>query len=259
MAWASLGNLYKSKKENGKAVEAYEKAVVGIKKDKILWSNLGMAYYRNNQVDKALTALTTAMQLDPKDAEIRYNLGTVKRQKGDYAGAIVDLEAAVAGNPTEANYRNNLGVAYRFAKRDDDAIKALTKAIELAPNDASFHFNLAVTYRRKTKDNPDLIPQAIGEYEKATTLDPGNTDGWFDLGYMYKENHDNDKAVIAFHHYLCLNKAKDKPDADADKRVRDELDTLGKSPTASKTPPKKGVKTDDCPDVKPTDRKKPSK
>ena len=60
MAWASLGNLYKTaRKDIPTAVNAYEHAVEGIKKDKVVWSNLGMAYYRNNQTDQALKALVT--------------------------------------------------------------------------------------------------------------------------------------------------------------------------------------------------------
>src|SRR5262245_42909307 len=41
MAWASLGNLYKTaRKDIPKAVGAYEHAVEGIKKDKVVWTNL---------------------------------------------------------------------------------------------------------------------------------------------------------------------------------------------------------------------------
>jgi len=131
MAWASLGNLYKTaRKDIPKAVSAYEHAVEGLKKDKVVWANLGMAYYRNNQIDSALKALVTANTLDPNDAEIRFNLGTVRRQKGDLPGAIADLEVAVKLKPDDAQYVNNLGVAYRYAKREDDAIKAFQQAIE---------------------------------------------------------------------------------------------------------------------------------
>jgi len=225
MAWASLGNLYKTvKKDIPKAVGAYEHAVEGLKKDKVVWENLGTAYFRNNQVDQALKALSTASSLDPNDAEIRFNLGTVRRQKHDYAGAVADLEVAVKLKPDDAQYANNLGVAYRFAKRDEDAIKAFQKAIALAPDDASFHFNLAVAYRRQTAKNPDVIPQAIAEYEKATTLDPINADGWWDLGLMYKEDHQNAKAIAAFQKYLDLNKGKDKG---GEKRAEDEIGALG--------------------------------
>ena len=246
MAWASLGNLYKTaRKDIPKAVAAYEHAVEGIKKDKVVWANLGMAYYRNNQIDQALKALVTASTLDPNDAEIRGNLGTVRRQKGDLAGAITDLEMAVKLKPDDAQFANNLGVAYRVAKRDDDAIKAFQKAIGLSPHDASFHFNLAVAYRRQTEKNPEMIPQAIAEYEKATSLDPGNAEGWFDLGFMYKQDHQNDKAIVAFNKYLELNKGKD---AGGQKRIEDEIGALGgtvssdKKPTGKKPAPKAAPK-----------------
>src|SRR5262245_17030902 len=228
MAWASLGNLYKTaRKDIPKAVSAYEHAVEGLKKDKVVWANLGMAYYRNNQIDLALKALITASGLDPNDAEIRGNLGTVRRQKGDLPGAITDLEAAVRLKPDDPQFANNLGVAYRVAKRDDDAIKAFQKAIALSPNDASIHFNLAVVYRRQTEKNPDLIPKAITEYETATGLDPGNAEGWFDLGFMYKVDHQNDRAIAAFNKYLELNKGKD---TSGQKRVEDEIGALGGTP-----------------------------
>jgi tetratricopeptide (TPR) repeat protein len=239
MAWASLGNLYKTaRKDIPKAVRAYEQAVVGLKKDKVVWANLGMAYFRNNQIDQALKALVTASALDPNDAEIHGNLGTVRRQKGDLPGAIADLELAVRLKPEDAQFANNLGVAYRFAKRDGDAVKAFQKAIALAPNDANFHFNLAVAYRRQTEKNPDMIPLAITEYEKATSLDPGNAEGWFDLGFMYKQDHQTDKAVAAFNKYLELNKGKD---TGGQKRVEDEIGALGGSVAAEKKP-KSGAK-----------------
>jgi tetratricopeptide (TPR) repeat protein len=225
MAWASLGNLYKTaKKDIPKAVGAYEHAVQGLKKDKVVWENLGTAYFRNNQPDQALKALVTASSLDPNDAEIRFNLGTVRRQMKDYTGAVTDLEVAVRLKPDDAQYANNLGVAYRFAKRDDDAIRAFQKAIALTPDNASFHLNLAVVYRRQTAKNPDLIPQAIAEYEKGTSLDPSNADGWWDLGLMYKEDHQNKKAIAAFQKYLDLNKGKDKAGAE---RAEDEIGALG--------------------------------
>jgi tetratricopeptide (TPR) repeat protein len=233
-AWASLGNLYKTAKNDiPKAVHAYERAVEGLKKDKVVWSNLGMAYYRNNQMDQALKALTTASTLDANNAEIRFNLGTVRRQMRDYAGAVTDLEVAVKLKPDDAQYANNLGVAYRFANRYDDAVKAFQKAIALSPDDASFHFNLAVVYRRQTEKNPDLITQAITEYEKATSLAPENADGWWDLGLMYKQDHQNDKAIAAFQKYLDLNKGKD---AAGQKRAEDEIGALGGTVTSDKKP-----------------------
>lgn len=228
MAWAALGNLYKTaKKDVPKAVAAYEHAVEGLKQDKVVWANLGMAYMRNSQPDKALKALTTAAALDPNDAEIRGNLGTVRRQTGDVAGAVVDLEAAVKLKPDDAQMQNNLGVAYRHLRRYDDAAKAFQAAAALAPTDASIYFNLGVTYRRQTEKNPDLVTSAITAYEKATALDPSNADAWWDLALMYKADHQLDKAIAGFETYLTLNKGKDSA---SQKRAEDELRALGASP-----------------------------
>jgi tetratricopeptide (TPR) repeat protein len=231
MAWASLGGLYKQKKDLAKAIDAYEHATALIKKDKILWVNLGSAYANSQpeRLDDALRVLTIACKLDPKDPEIRAKLGTVKRKKQDYTGAIVDLEIAVKLKPDESEWWHNLGVAYRFAKREDDAIKAYEQAISLAPNEARYHFDLGAAYRRK--QDPD---HAIPEYEKATSLDPNNPDGWFDLGFMYKTNHENDKAIYALQHYLDANKGKDAGGA---KRAQDEIQSLGGTP-AGQTPSK---------------------
>jgi tetratricopeptide (TPR) repeat protein len=192
-----------------------------------VWTNLGTAYYHNHQIDLALKTLIAASALDPNDGDIRGLLGTVRRQKGDLPGAIADLEAATRLKPDNAEFAKNLGIAYRYAKREDDAIKAFQKAIALSPNDASIHLALAVAYRRQTEKNPDMIPRAIAEYETATTLDPSDTDAWFDLGFMYKQDHQNDKAIAAFNKYLELNKGKD---AGGQKRIEDEIGGLGGTP-----------------------------
>jgi predicted TPR repeat methyltransferase len=81
-----------------------------------------------------------------------------------------------------------------------------------------------------------MVTEAIGEYEKATGLDPSNAAAWFDLGFMYKTDHQNDKAIGAFNKYLELNKGKD---AAGESRIKDEVSGLGGTPAAAKPAPKK--------------------
>ena len=73
-------------------------------------------------------------------------------------------------------------------------------------------------------------------------LAPDNADAWYDLGYMYKLNHDDPKAIEAFNTYLELNKGKD---ADAQKNVEGEVLALGGTPVTAPPPkvtPKKPAK-----------------
>ena len=56
---------------------------------------------------------------------------------------------------------------------------------------------------------------------------------------MYKENHDNGKAVDALNHYLEANKGKDSA---GEKRAQEEIQSLGGAAPADKkkpAPPKK--------------------
>ena len=56
---------------------------------------------------------------------------------------------------------------------------------------------------------------------------------------MYKQDHQNDKAIAAFNKYLALNKGKD---ASGQKRIEDEIGALGGTPTADTKPGKMPAK-----------------
>ena len=130
----------------------------------------------------------------------------------------------------------------RSSKREDDAIKVYEKAIELTPNEARYHFDLGVAYRRK--DDRRQGDPGVREGDRAR---PGNADAWFDLGFMYKRNNDNDKAIDAWDHYLCL-----KHDSEGEKRISEEMTGIG-----GKAQCKGGAKTETPkPDKKPAPKKK---
>ena len=94
------------------------------------------------------------------------------------------------------------------------------------------HFNLATVYRRK-----EMVDEAIAEYKQAVYFTPTLADAWYDLGIMYRANHDNDLAVEAFRKYLELTKGKDST---ADQRVKDDIKALGGEVDApSRETPKK--------------------
>jgi tetratricopeptide (TPR) repeat protein len=200
MAWASLGKLYKGKKQYDKSVAAYEQATTLAPKEAALWGNLGYAYYHAGKPDQALEALDKSCKLDHNNAQVAAFIGTIKRQKGDIPGAIKALKWAVKLKPDDPDYQNNLGVAYRKGKQYPQAVAAFKKALALK-EDAVFHFDLAVTYRAQEE-----IDDAIVHYEAAVRLDPKMAGAWKDLGIMYKANHQDDKAIDAWQHFLDIEK-----------------------------------------------------
>ena len=177
-----------------------------------------MAYYRAKRIDDAITALEKACRISPRDADIHANLGALKRKKGNLKAALRHLQWAVKLKPDDAAYRSNLGVAYRHAKKLDKAVVELKKAIELDPEVAEYHFNLGVAYRGKSwSTRPSRPTTARFPSSRHTPR------AWWDLGYMHRLNHDNDKAIEAFRNYLDLVEGKD---ASAAKRAREEIEAL---------------------------------
>ena len=88
------------------------------------------------------------------------------------------------------------------------------------------NFNLAVVHRRE--QDPD---NAIPAYEKAVALAPNMYEAWYDLGYMYKLNHEQEKAVAAFQTYLDLTKGT--KEVEGPKRIEGELEAMGAKPNAA--------------------------
>src|SRR3569623_235023 len=205
-------------------------------KDADAYYKEGLAYKQEGKIDEAIKARSAAVAQNPRHGMAWAALGSLYKQKKDLPKSIDAYEHATQIITKDAALWTNLGTAYANTDRNADAVKALSPAEKLAPKDAEVHAKLGTVLRKKNDDADKAIP----EYEKATALDPGNADGWFDLGFMYKKNHDNDKAIDAWDHYLCL-----KHDADGEKRISEEMTGIGGKPqckdgakAAPKTPAK---------------------
>ena len=100
---------------------------------------------------------------------------------------------------------------------------------------AEYHFGVGAIYRRK-----EMVEESIAAYRKAVDLKPAYAEAWYDLAIMHRANHDNDLAIAAFSRYLELTRGKD---AEADKRVEEDIKKLGGDPKATGKKPAKGKKS----------------
>jgi len=93
---------------------------------------------------------------------------------------------------TENNYvaHNNLGRALMGDKRFEDAIPQFQKAIAIYPHKLFAQINLAISYKRLKH-----YPQAITAYEKLLERDPENVVVHYELGKLYHQAGEGEKAV----------------------------------------------------------------
>jgi len=86
----------------------------------------------------------------------------------------------------------------------------LDRVLPLAPKDPTTHLYYGDLYRlqaqraRNPFDKPMLVAQALQAYEKAAELDATFPDPFRQMGFLYYQSRQNDKAKEAFRKYLAL-------------------------------------------------------
>jgi beta-barrel assembly-enhancing protease len=115
--------------------------------------------------------------------------------------------------------------AGRFAQ----ARAQLDRARALAPGDPVTRLYYGDLYRlqaqraTRVEDRTSLLARAREEYEQGAALDPAYPDPFRQLGFLYYQIGQNDKAVEAFRRYLAL-----KPDAPDAPRIAEYVTELSR-------------------------------
>jgi tetratricopeptide (TPR) repeat protein len=130
------------------------------------------------------------------------------------------LDPAVAREHAAQDIR-----AWRFSIGKEE----LDRVLAVTPNDPVAHlyygelFRLEAQHAGRPEDRAPLLEQARQAYERAAALDPAYADPFRQLGLLYFQSRDTEKAKEAFQKYRAL-----KPDAPDARRVMEYLETLNR-------------------------------
>jgi beta-barrel assembly-enhancing protease len=158
-------------------------------------------------------------QLDERIANTRELLKTHPRPRD--AGALA-ASAEDFTLRTRTVVRENAALDIR-AGRFGLAKAQLDRVLSLAPRDPTTHLYFGDLYRLQAQranaaDKPLLLGQAREAYERAAQLDATFPDPFRQLGLLYYQSKDPEKAKGAFRTYLSL-----KPDAPDARRIKEYL------------------------------------
>jgi len=104
------------------------------------------------------------------------------------------------------------------------AADQLDRVLAITPRDPLAHLYYGDLYRlqsqrtRDTADKADKARKALERYERSAELDPAYPDPFRQLGFLYYQQKDPERAKAAFRKYLAL-----KPDASDAQRVKEYL------------------------------------
>ena len=231
MAWASLGSLYKPKKDIPKAIDAYEHATPMITKDKVLWAQPRHGVRRNKQERSGARGADHGVQARSEGRrDSRQARHGAAQEATTTPARSATSRSRSRSSPTTREWWHNLGVAYRFAKRDDDAIKVYEKAIALAPNEARYPLRSRASRiaarKIRTRRSPSTRrrPASIRRTPMAGSISASCT----------SSEHENDKAIAAWQQVPRPQQGQGRR---GQKRIEEEMAGIGG--TAARRPPER--------------------
>jgi tetratricopeptide (TPR) repeat protein len=121
---------------------------------------------------------------------VHNNLGIALFRKGDLEEAVVNFREALRIKPDFAEASRNLQVALERQKESQGYVAKSQKGSELQSGDPVLHYKLANFYIAEGKIN-----EAIEEYEKVLSIQPGFTDAMNNLALLYVGRGQHEKAL----------------------------------------------------------------
>lgn len=130
--------------------------------------------------DGAITALREAISQGPDLPELHNVLGLLLGRRGtDSNEVLTELRQALRLRPHYAEAHNNMGLVLAQNGDDEKATVEFREAVRIRPDYADAHANLGAVLMLAD------VEEAIGELEKATSLDPTLIKAQFNLAEAY--------------------------------------------------------------------------
>lgn len=152
------------------------------------------------------------MSTDAGPGELRQltKRGALLMQRGEHHKAAEVLERAWRIDPGNFDAGLNLGAAYILTKQFRQAVTVLEQVAEDAPDNAMLWINLGAAYL----GNPVLADdaaqrRAIAAFERALELDAHAPNVAYNIGLVYKDQRDFERAIDWFGRALQTNPADD--------------------------------------------------
>lgn len=151
--------------------------------------NEGARLLRQQRPDEAADRLERARELDPMNVEVAINLGGAYVMQGHHAKAVPILEEASRADPDHVMVWINLAAAYLgyLEASDEDsqrkAIAAFERALALNPKAPSVNYNLGLIYKQRGE-----IEKAAAHFWRALDVDPSDNDARIRLRHLGRED-----------------------------------------------------------------------
>ncbi|WP_374562318.1 tetratricopeptide repeat protein [Ideonella sp.] len=176
-AWALLGAVHRRAGADGRAAEAYRRAIDVDPAYTDAWRNLANLHKARGEFTQADRLYAEALQRQPHDALALSQQSDLWRQQGRTADAVRAAQAALALRPGFAEAALHLGNACLDAHDTEAALAAYERCLALQPGSLEAHFNLGIALQRA-----DRAADALPHFEAVLAMQPAHHRARYSLG-----------------------------------------------------------------------------
>lgn len=172
----ALGELYRVRGEDERAIEQYMRALDDLSLRPAAWVGLARIHSGRGEGALAQEYFARALALHPGDASVHRELGMHRYASGDLEGAIDAFLTATSLLPDDAGLWASLGGLYLAAGRRQAAADAFTRSLAIRPVYAALSNLGTLRY------GEGRYAAAADLYRRAAALDPADFRIWGNLG-----------------------------------------------------------------------------
>jgi tetratricopeptide (TPR) repeat protein len=193
------------------AIQYLEKAVENNPRHGLAHNDLGVLHYQMGNKDVAVRHYEEAARLDPDNAIFQKNLGDFYyAERGDVQAALEKYVEALRLNPEDTETLINTGQICLAVDKSDDARHFFQRALEIEPGNNDVRqlmdrldskidaWNGSFDGRTSLDAAQEDNGAAVSDLERLLAQDPGNAMAYNDLGVLYYQSGQKNKAVECY-------------------------------------------------------------
>jgi len=182
------------------AILKFEEVVRKDPKNEYAYNQLGILYAKQDRFDQAFQVFSIVERIDRQNTFALLWLGILHLRKGEMEPAFTKFKEIIGIDPHHADAYYFIGTIYNFMHNPVMAIEYLKKARDADAEEAETHFRLAKAFH-----NLDMIANAMLEYRRAMEIKPTYTKAINELGWIYCNQGDLEKACQHWKMTLKIN------------------------------------------------------
>lgn len=162
--------------------------------------NAGVSFHTKREWGKAIQAYQKVIEMDPAYVEAYNNLGVLYQEMGDLDGALKSYQKAIEINPIYEKGLNNIGILLSLKGENDRAMEMFLKVLAVNPNHIESHIHLGTLYKKNGQ-----LDKGVESYLRALNMNPFQAEAHYNLGLLYEQMGKKDLAVSHLRQFIYLS------------------------------------------------------